>query len=460
MKYSVTSNLTLDITANTDFAQVEADDQQINLTRYSLFFPEKRLFFQERSGIFSFSLGGRSDNLFYSRRIGIVDNEQVRIFGGARMTGRINKWDVGILDMQTQAYNDTPSENFGVARIRRQVINQNSYVGGILTSRIGTDGTYNLAYGLDGIFRLFGDDYLDVRLAQTKESEVDYSAFSTDPTFLGITWERRSDEGFAYDLSYTYTGEQMNPEMGFLRRNNVQGMNARLQYGWIPDENSRIFRSSPRFQVSRYNRLSDGRLESMEVAPGWFFMTKKGFGAILETKFMKEGVEEDFSLSDEVEVLAGEYSFMSFEGRVFTPSSRPISLMSRIEAGQFFDGTIASIELGPIFNLSSSIQFTGSYEFSAVGFQERDQTLRSHITRLNIMYMHSTKLSVSTFVQYNNAHDAFLGNLRIRYNPREGNDFYLVFNEYRGFVAEEVLPPEPSYYSRAFLLKYTHTFRL
>ena len=96
VKYSLTSNLTMDLTANTDFAQVEADDQQVNLTRYSLFFPEKRLFFQERSGIFNFSLGGRSDNLFYSRRIGIVEDEQVRIYGGARMTGRINKWDVGI----------------------------------------------------------------------------------------------------------------------------------------------------------------------------------------------------------------------------------------------------------------------------------------------------------------------------------------------------------------------------
>ncbi|MEZ5071986.1 MAG: DUF5916 domain-containing protein [Bacteroidales bacterium] len=88
VKYSLTSNLTLDVTANTDFAQVEADDEQVNLTRYSMFFPEKRLFFQERSSIFDFKLAGRTDNLFYSRRIGIVEGEQTRIFGGARMTGR------------------------------------------------------------------------------------------------------------------------------------------------------------------------------------------------------------------------------------------------------------------------------------------------------------------------------------------------------------------------------------
>ncbi|TFH22697.1 MAG: hypothetical protein E4H10_13320, partial [Bacteroidia bacterium] len=266
VKYSLTSNLTLDLTANTDFAQVEADDQQVNLTRYSLFFPEKRLFFQERSGIFNFSLGGHSDNLFYSRRIGIVEEEQVRIYGGARMTGRINKWDVGILDMQTAGFNDTiPSENFGVARIRRQVINQNSYVGGIMTSRIGADGHYNVAYGVDGIIRMFGDDYLDVRFAQTYETGAENKFFSPDPTFAGIRWERRTDEGFAYDVSYNYTGEQMNPDVGFLRRNNIQGLGSRLQYGWLPGETSKFFSSRAMLQVQRYSRVTDGQLESMEI---------------------------------------------------------------------------------------------------------------------------------------------------------------------------------------------------
>jgi len=210
VKLGVTSNMTLDLTANTDFAQVEADDEQINLTRYSLFFPEKRLFFQERSGIFDFRLGGLS-NLFYSRQIGIVDNEQVRIYGGARLTGRAGKWDIGVMDMQTEKHKENPSENFGIARLRRQVINDYSYVGGIMTSRLGTNGNYNVAYGLDGIFRIFGDDYVDVRLAQTYETATANVPLSSDPTFAGITWERRSDEGFAYDLSYNYFGEEFNP---------------------------------------------------------------------------------------------------------------------------------------------------------------------------------------------------------------------------------------------------------
>jgi hypothetical protein len=460
VKYSLTSNLTLDLTANTDFAQVEADDQQVNLTRYSLFFPEKRLFFQERSGIFNFSLGGRSDNLFYSRRIGIVDGEQVRIFGGARMTGRINKWDVGILDMQTASHLDTPSENFGVARLRRQVINQNSYVGGIMTSRIGTDGSYNVAYGLDGIIRMFGDDYLDVRFAQTYETGAANKFFSPDPTFAAITWERRTDEGFAYDLSYSFTGEQMNPEVGFLRRNNIQGFGSRLQYGWIPGEESKFFSTRAMFSARRYARVSDGQLESMEISPGVFFMTNNGFGSFVEIKYMKEGVEEDFDLSDEVMVPAGVYEFVALESRIFTPSSKPIAAMIRLEAGGFYDGNIISVEASPILNLSASLQLSGAYEFNIINFPDRDQSLQSHIARVSVLYMYSTKLSASAFVQLNNANEVFIGNFRLRYNPREGNDFYLVFNEYRGFMETETFPEKPPYYNRAVMLKYTHTFRL
>ncbi len=460
VKYSLTSNLTMDLTANTDFAQVEADDQQINLTRYSLFFPEKRLFFQERSGIFNFSLGGRSDNLFYSRRIGIVDDEQVRIYGGARLTGRINKWDVGILDMQTESHNGTTSENFGVARLRRQVFNPNSYVGGIMTSRIGTDGSYNVAYGADGIIRLFGDDYLDVRIAQTFENGAENNLFSADPTFAAVRWERRTDEGFAYDFSYRYTGGQMNPEMGFLRRNNIHGMRSRVQYGWIPDENSKLFASRPRIEVQRYNRIVDGALESMEISPGWFLQTKKGYGAFIELKVQKEGVYEDFSLSDEVEVRSGQYTFTGLRSFIFLPQSNPVTSRFGIEAGQFYDGNILSVEASPTLNLNSTIQITGTYQFNAINFPDRDQFLRSHIARVNLLYMFSTKLSASTFVQFNNANDAFIGNFRVRYNPREGNDFYIVFNEYRGFLVPETIVQKPRYYNRALLLKYTHTFRL
>jgi hypothetical protein len=237
-------------------------------------------------------------------------------------------------------------------------------------------------------------------------------------------------------------------------------MSSRLQYGWIPDENSRLFMSRGRFEVQRYNRLSDGELESMEVSPGWFLTSKQGLGTFFELKFQKEGVEELFSLSDEVEILAGEYNFIGFRGFIFTPQSKSISSRFGFETGQFYDGSIISLEASPTLNLNSTIQISGSYEYNIVNFPERNQYLRSHIARANLLFMFSNKFSASTFIQFNNANETFIGNFRLRYNPREGNDFYLVYNEYRGFLIPESNLENPPYYNRAVLLKYTHTLRL
>lgn len=185
IKYGLTSNLTFDVTLNTDFAQAEANDQQINLTRFSLFFPEKRLFFQERSSNFNFNFEGYN-RLFHSRRIGIYGGELVRIFGGARLVGRVGLWDLGCLSMQTAAIEELPSENFCILRLRRQVFNPYSYMGGIITNRVVMDGNYNTAYGLDGILRLFGDDYLTIKWAQTFENEQEKRSLSLEPTRVWV----------------------------------------------------------------------------------------------------------------------------------------------------------------------------------------------------------------------------------------------------------------------------------
>ncbi len=185
VKYGLTNNLTLDVTINTDFAQVEADDQIINLTRYSLFFPEKRLFFQERSGNFEFRF--EDDNrLFYSRRIGIHEGDQVRIYGGARIVGRVGPWDIGFLNMQTEKFGDLLSENFNVMRLRKQVINPYSYIGGMVTSRIGNRDSWNTAYGIDGIFRLFGDDYLTLKWAQSFENDKKNQVVTLAPSKIYV----------------------------------------------------------------------------------------------------------------------------------------------------------------------------------------------------------------------------------------------------------------------------------
>jgi len=242
VKYGLTNNLTMDLTVNTDFAQVEADNEQINLTRFSLFFPEKRTFFQERSSVFAFDFEPNA-SLFYSRRIGLQNGEQVPILGGARITGMAGKWDMGFLDMQTQAVNhtdtsgnDLASQNFGILRLRRQVINENTYIGGILTSRIGADGSYNTAYGLDGIFKVFENDYLNVKLVQLIDNSLRNNMFSLDPTRLYVNWSRFNDKGLSYDFTWSRSGRDFNPQIGFQMRSDYTHYHGGLGYGWIPGE--------------------------------------------------------------------------------------------------------------------------------------------------------------------------------------------------------------------------------
>jgi len=462
VKYNINSNLTLDLTANTDFAQVEADDQQVNLTRYSLFFPEKRMFFQERSNLFDFSLGGFSDNLFYSRNIGISRGEQIKILGGARLTGRMGRWDVGLMDMQTAEHETTPGENFGVMRLRRQVINENSYVGGIFTSRLGMNGDHNLAYGIDGIFRLFGDDYLNLKWSQTYDSQLDNKMTSLDPSFFMANWQRRSERGFAYDLTYTYSGQQFTPGVGFVRMEGIQGIGADLMYGWIPGENSKFFNYGVSLRSERTQRLEDGKLESMRISPEFEINTKKGIHGSLGLEYMEEGVLFSFPLSRDIFIDAGEYSFLGMSARVGTSDAKLISLNSDIEAGQFYDGNRVGIEAESKFNISSSFQLSCAYEFNAIRFPDRaiNNSLDIHSINLKGLYMFSTKLSASVLLQYVNTDDEMIANFRLRYNPREGNDFYLVYNDFRALQRDNVVPAVPAFFNRTVMVKYTHTFIL
>jgi hypothetical protein len=179
LKMGISNNTTLDLTINTDFAQVEADDQRVNLTRFSLFFPERRQFFLERASVFDFSFGSH-DRLFHSRRIGLSAGLPVRILGGARVITRSGGWDLGLLSMQTARDRGLASKNHSIIRVRRQVFNPQSYVGGMVTSRIDENGNYNLSYGIDGIFRLWSDDFLNINMAQTTDSDSSQSFLSNE----------------------------------------------------------------------------------------------------------------------------------------------------------------------------------------------------------------------------------------------------------------------------------------
>ena len=162
--------MTIWIIMKTSFVVLLFFVPQLLLSCFSIFVPEKRRFFQERSGIMEFSF---DDNncLFYSRRIGINDCKKIPLWGGIRLVGRINKFDVGFMSMQSREKYSFPSENYGILRLRRQISKNNSYIGAIFTSRLGLDGSQNLTYGIDGIINLFKQTYFKVNLAQSYDSE-------------------------------------------------------------------------------------------------------------------------------------------------------------------------------------------------------------------------------------------------------------------------------------------------
>jgi hypothetical protein len=459
VKYGLTSNLTLDVTLNTDFAQVEADDQQVNLTRFSLFFPEKRLFFQERSSNFDFDFETSEPNrLFYSRRIGLHEGKLVRIYGGARLVGRVGPWDLGVLSMQTAPTGDLPSENFGVFRIRRRVFNPYSYIGVISTTRFGMDGTYNVAYGLDGIIRVFGDDYLTIKWAQTFENGQKNTPFSLNPARIRFNWLRRTIKGFGYGLSYSRAGASYNPGMGFEMRENYSRLATGLFYGWIPSEKSPLFSHQVSLSSHLFLRNADGEIESAEVGPGWQFRTKSGWEGKISPQFFYEDVPETFSLSDEAEVPEGRYSFYGLNCELSTTTGKSIYTSATLDLGPFYDGWRTSIGFIPRWNILSDLELSGSYQFNRVTFPDRNQRFTSHIARLRALYMLSTKFSATAFIQYNSAIDVVIANIRLRYNPREGIDLYLVYNEGINTNRYRQDPTLPFTSNRTVMLKYTYTF--
>jgi hypothetical protein len=470
VKYGITNNLTMDLTVNTDFAQVESDDQQTNLTRFSLYLPEKRTFFLERSSVFDFALGGNS-NLFYSRRIGLSDDgDPIRIYGGARMTGRIGKWDLGMLDMQTAPlklrneagiYEDIlPSENFGVLRFRRQVINENTYIGAMMTSRIGANGTYNLGYGLDGIFKLFGNDYLDLKWSQTFENDINNSSLS-DPSRIMARWERRSSKGLGYNLGYSQSGLHYNPGIGFEMMNDFASVRGGIKWGWLPEEKAKLYSHSPEYRFMYMTYIDDRSLMSLNHTIGWTFQTKKQWEGSVNFLYNSENVRDSLELlEDQLFIVPGDYEFLSFEGRLTTPMTQPFFIMTTTMAGQFYDGTRLSVNMQPTWNISRHFELGAIYNFDKLDFIGRDLNIKNHILGIKSMYMLDTRLSLSAYIQYNTAVKGVLTNLRIRYNPKEGNDFYLVFNEGRNTNLTRETPNLPLYSERSLLLKYTYTFSL
>lgn len=207
-----------------------------------------------------------------------------------------------------------------------------------------------------------------------------------------------------------------------------------------------------------YLRNADGGVESSEIGPGWQFDSKSGYYAKINPKFSYENVLEDFSLSDEAEIPAGRYRFFDLNFTWTTPSAKTTYLEGSLDVGSFYDGSRFSLGLSPNWDVSSSLKISGFYEFDRATFPERNQKFIAHIGRLRILAMLSTRFSAAAFVQYSSEAKAISANIRVRYNPREGSDLYIVYDDGLNTNRLSEIPALPRSMGRTLLAKYTYTF--
>ena len=458
VKYGITNNFTLDLTVNTDFAQVEVDDQQVNLSRFSLFFPEKRLFFQERSGIFDFTLGSRN-NLFYSRRIGIdSDNNAIPILGGARVTGRAGDWDVGLISMQTRGIDNFLSNNYSVLRLKKRIIDQYSDAGFLLTSNIDTDGNYNTVYGFDSSIRVGNDIFLSMKFAQAFTKGTDTQILSADPSAFWVSISKRSNKKFSYGVSLSRLGEDFESNLGFLDRDNYVRFGKRMQYNLYSGKDSKLFTHGPFLRGVTYLENFNNSIDQIFYGLGYSWTWKNGMALELGGRLRYDAITSEFDLADIVTIPVNDYFYQNVEIEFSTPQNLPYTLETELSFGDFYDGKNTSISLSPVFNVSSSLELGGTYEYNKVKFDIRNQDFDVHIGRLKALYMFSTKLSVSSFIQYNSLDQLYLANVRMRYNPKEGNDLYLVFNSDFNENRDLEFVRLPFNNQSTFLIKYSYTF--
>jgi hypothetical protein len=460
-RYPFSPNLTLDLTANTDFAQVEADEQQVALDRFPLFYPERRRFFQENAGLFDFVTAG-GGRLFHSRRIGLTpDLKPVRILGGARLVGRVGAWDVGALDMQTEDANALPGENFGVLRLRRRVLNPSSTAGVMATTYYG-GGRSNVAVGADTSLRPWGDDYIGLKWAATADrggTTVSRGGLA-DHSIFDLKWERRVGRGLSYVGQVTRAGEEYRPELGFMPRRNFTTANVVSNYYFFTDKNRYFRRVYPGALAFTTWRNGDHEIESAQYAFWVQWDAKAGGGGWVEPKWFRESVVVPFTIGGTVHIPSGAYEFADLQLVHSMPTGSKLRTDVDVRAGTYFDGRREQVLLAPTWNASKHLEVGADYQMTRLRFPVRDEKADIHLVRLRIRGALDVRASGNGFIQYNSTTDRLDFNVRLRYNLSEGTDLWVVYNEgldTRRAPSSLGRPADPLALSRALIVKYSHT---
>ena len=460
IKYSITPSLTLDLTWNTDFAQVEVDEQQVNLNRFNLFFPEKRPFFLENAGLFSIGSPGDVE-LFFSRKIGIdSDGAPVPIAGGGRISGKVNGTSIGLLNMQTKAGGtNLNGNNFSVARVNREFANRTA-LGMVVVNRQGTgsaapDNDYNRTFALDGKLGLGEKWQVSGFVAKTQTPELagNALAYRAKIDYTAQAWD--------INVNYREVGKGFNPEVGFLAREEYRHLSF-LFFNRSRIKNTLgLHEARPHVSYRGYWNLA-GFQETgfLHVDSHWEF--KSGNEVHTGVNFTKEGVIDSFAVSGIAPVLTGTYNHVEAQLVALTNPGAPVSFRTRITAGGFFGGSRFSARNTLNARFGEELSLALQYNFNHLNLPSA--TANINLVRLRASYSFTTRIYLQALLQYNDAADIWATNLRFGWLQDANTGFFLVYNETQDVLSRGIEPHTRSFFNRfetnnrSFILKYSRMF--
>lgn len=447
IKYSVTPSLTLDLTYNTDFAQVEVDDQQVNLDRFNLFFPEKRAFFLENAGQFSVGSPGEVD-LFFSRRIGIGEvGDLVPIIGGARLSGKVGQTNVGFLSMFTDDVEEAAIEknNYTVGRVNHDFQGTRSSLGGIFINRAGLgsmDDDYNRVFAMDGKWGIGNKAEVTGFLAKsvTPGIEENDHAFKLLANYNWSGWDLRA--------GYTEVGEGFNPEVGFLQRTAFRKPEFLVFKAHRLKNAGSLLEIRPHVSYRGYWNFDDQLITGfLHVDNHWEF--KSGFEIHTGINFTTERVLEEFTLSD-VPVPVGNYRNEELQLVLVTNPNNAFSLSSRTFIGGYFNGD--RITNSGTANYRIGDRFNSSLTFSHSDIKLDTGNFTALVGGLRLSYSFTPRMFVQSLIQRNNVSEITSVNARFGWLQNANTGLFVVFNIVKDDNDLDLLN------NQIITVKYTHRF--
>jgi len=455
LKYSLSSSLTLDATFKTDFAQVEVDEEQINLTRFDLFFPEKRPFFLENSGTFEFGTP-RELEIFFSRRIGIDDSgELVPIDAGLRLSGKVGHYDIGLLNMHTRAVeNVAPSNNFSVVRVSREFANRTS-LGAIgvsrqSTSRFPGERRFNRTFGADanvgfGRYANWFSYYAKTQSPGLRGSDHAVSSFFD-----------YDDQNHRIDMGYLEVGRNFNPEVGFVRRLGYRKPNFGYRYTHYP-EGGRFRSIFPHLQWNSWYTLGSNDKES--GFQHYHLDTRWENGSQLGLAFNRnfERLDKPFEVFPGIRIAPGRYGYSEAVLNYTTDPSARFFAMGNFSAGNFYSGTIRTINWTGGYRRGRNLTWSGGYLRNYIRVPEGNFITDLVAFRFNWSF--TPKSYLQTFTQYNSRTNQVGSNIRLAILSTSSTGFFLVYNT-RVATVDYFDPHERERLtlSRALFFKFSYLF--